>query len=543
MLPMQRSPRWLWHFKLRTKTAGIAANSALQKGMTMVRLPALSPFARRPRIASLLAATLLCVVVAGGIGSRPARAESGDRPNIIFLMADDMGYGDPGCYNKDSKIPTPNMDRLAGQGIRLTDAHTPSAVCTPTRYGVLTGRYCWRSRLKSGVLWGYSPALIDTGRTTVASLLKSHGYNTGCVGKWHLGLGDQEKTDYAQPLVPGPNSYGFDYFFGIPASLDMEPYVFVENTRPLELPTETVAASKMRRVGGEGFWRGGPIAPSFRHVDVLPRITEKAIAFIRRQAGPTDGRCPSPDKPFFLYFPLSAPHTPWLPTAEFAGKSKAGPYGDFVTQVDWTIGRVMQTLDELKLSDNTLLIVTSDNGAHWKPGDIEEFGHRANRHLRGQKADIWEGGHRVPFIARWPGRIQPGTTSDETVCHTDLLATCAAIVGAELPKDAGEDSYNILPALLGEKRDGPIREATVHHSARGVFAIRRGDWKLILGRGSGGFSVPRVIQPKPGEPTGQLYNLKDDPSESNNLFQQRPEIVKRLNSLLEEYKTKGRSRG
>ena len=486
----------------------------------------------RHRTAPLIVALAATIVSLTFFADR-LQAASGDRPNIVFIMADDMGYGDLGCYNKKSKVPTPNMDRLARQGIRLTDAHSPSAVCTPTRYGVLTGRYSWRTRLKRGVLWGFSPALIDTGRTTVASLLKQRGYNTGCVGKWHLGLGSAEKTDYAQPLVPGPNSYGFDYFFGIPASLDMEPYLFVENKRPLELPTETVAASKMRRQGGGGFWRAGPISPSFRHIDVLPRIARQAVAFINRQ---------SDEKPFFLYFPLSAPHTPWLPTAEFEGKSEAGPYGDFTVQVDWTIGQVLKALDEQKLANNTLLIVTSDNGAHWKPSDIKQYGHRANRHLRGQKADIWEGGHRVPFIARWPGKITPGTTSDETVCHTDLLATCAAIVGADLPKDAGEDSYNILPALLGEKRDRPIREAIVHHSVSGVFAIRRGDWKLIVGRGSGGFTPPRVIKPKPGEPIGQLYNLADDPAETKNLYQDRPEIVARLTALLERYKQTGRSR-
>jgi arylsulfatase A-like enzyme len=483
-----------------------------------------------------LAAIVVAVLVSQGIDTRPAIAADSNRPNIVFIMADDMGYGDPGCYNKESKIPTPNIDRLAAEGIRMTDAHSPSAVCTPTRYGVLTGRYSWRSRLKKGVLWGFSPALIETGRTTVASLLKSRGYHTGCVGKWHLGLGSKEKTDYTKPLTPGPNDVGFDYFFGIPASLDMEPYVFVENANPLELPTEKIAGSKGRRDGGGGFWRGGPIAPGFRHIDVLPRITEKVVGFIRDHASQ------STEKPFFLYFPLSAPHTPWLPTAEFEGKSKAGAYGDFAAQVDWSVGQVLKELDDCKLTDNTLIIFTSDNGAHWKPNDIAKYGHRANHHLRGQKADIWEGGHRVPFIARWPGNINPGTTSDETICHTDLLATCAAIVGMELPNDAGEDSYNILPVLLGRTLHQPLREATVHHSVSGVFAIRQGHWKLILGRGSAGFSKPRVIKPKPGEATGQLYNLADDPSESKNLFLDQPETVERLQSLLQKYKQQGRSR-
>ena len=451
-------------------------------------------------------------------------------------MADDMGYGDLGCYNKASKTPTPAMDSLAAEGVRLTDAHSPSAVCSPTRYGVLTGRYSWRTRMKRGVLGGYSRALIDPSRVTVASFLKRHGYATACVGKWHLGLGAAAKTDYTKPLTPGPNSLGFDYFYGIPASLDMTPYVFVKNERVVALPTEKIAGSGMRRKGGGGFWRGGGIAPGFRHIDVLPVCTKEAVKFIQGQADRAAAA------PFFLYFPLSAPHTPWMPTKEFVGKSGAGPYGDFTAQVDWTVGQVVEALRKTKQLDNTLLIVTSDNGAHWLPSDIKKYGHRANGRLRGQKADIHEGGHRVPFIARWPGKIKPGTTSDQTVCHTDLLATVAAVIGEKLPKGAGPDSYNILPALLGEAKDIPIREATVHHSANGMFAIRQGPWKLILGRGSGGFTAPRVVKPKPGEPKGQLYHLGDDPGEKKNVYLENPQVVKRLSALLKRYRTEGHSK-
>lgn len=456
-------------------------------------------------------------------------------PNIIFLMADDLGSGDLGCYNPDSKIPTPNMDRLASEGMRFTDAHTPSAVCTPTRYGVLTGRYCWRTRLKRGVLWGYDRLLIEPDRVTAPSLLKQHGYTTAGVGKWHLGLGNRERTDYSQPLTPGPNSVGFDTYFGIPASLDMDPYVFFENDRPIEAPTETIAASQQRRRGGDGFWRAGPIAPSFRHIDVLPTLGQRAVAYLEERAKAGRGQ------PFFLYLPLAAPHTPWLPTAEFEGKSQAGPYGDFVVQVDWTIGQVTAALDRLGLRENTLLIVTSDNGAHWTPGDKQKYGHLANLHRRGQKADIWEGGHRVPFLARWPGKIPAGSTSDETICLTDLLATCAAIVGADLPANAGEDSVNILPALLDQPRSEPLREAIVHHSANGTFAIRQGPWKLILGLGSGGFSQPKTRKPQPGGPTGQLYHLGKDPAEEKNVFLEHPEIVSRLTALLDSYRKSGRS--
>ena len=480
-----------------------------------------------------IAAALLLI---GSLLVTVAPASAAERlPNIIFLMADDMGSGDLGCYNADSKIPTPHMDRLAAAGRRFTDAHSPSAVCTPTRYGVLTGRYAWRTRMTRGVLNGNSPLLIDVKRTTVASLLREHGYATACIGKWHLGMGSSKRTDYAKPLIPGANAVGFDFFFGIPASLDMEPYVFVRNEFPEQLPTARIGKSREARQGGAGFWRGGPIATSFRHVDVLPRTTDEAVAYldVRAEAAPKD--------PFFLYLPLSAPHTPWLPTEQFRGKSGAGPYGDFTHQVDATVGRIADALERNGLTENTLFIVTADNGAHWTPGDKKTYPHLANHPWRGQKSDIWEGGHRVPFIASWPGKIEAGSTSDETICHVDLLATVAAIVGAKLDNNAGEDSYNVLPALLGEERETPIRDATVHHSGSGFFAIRQGDWKLVLGRGSGGFSRPFRIEPKPGEAVGQLYNLADDPAEANNLYQQNPEVVSQLGALLDRYRSEGRS--
>ena len=473
-------------------------------------------------------------------------------PNIIYILADDMGYGDLTCLNKASKIPTANMDRIAAEGIHFTDAHSPSAVCTPTRYGILTGRYCWRTHLKKGVLWGYSPALIEPQRLTVASLLKKHGYRTACIGKWHLGLDwattdgkrpssrkEQTKAqniDFAKPFGGGPNELGFDYFFGIGASLDMIPHLYIENDRAVEMPTLEIKKSPW-----PAFYRGGPIAPGFKHIEVLPTITKKAVQFIEEHTKQ------SPENPFFLYFPLTAPHQPWVPVDFVKGRSRAGVYGDFVFQVDWTVGQVLDTLDKLKLTDNTLIIVTSDNGSHWKKDFIKEYSHRANYHFRGMKADIWDGGHRIPFIARWPapmaqGKIKPGASSDETICLSDLMATCAAIVGEELPDNAGEDSYNILPALLGKKLDKPIREATVHHSSRGMFSIRQGKWKLVLGRGSGGFSEPKHIEPKPGEPKGQLYNLQEDIAEENNLWIGRPDVVQRLTELLEKYKKQGHSR-
>lgn len=479
--------------------------------------------------------TLMTMVLLPSQLMRTAAAQSpraAHRPNLVVILADDLGYGDLRSYNPQSKIPTPHLDQLAAQGRRFTDAHTPSGVCTPTRYGLLTGRYAWRTRLKSGVLWGYDPYLIEPERPTIATLLKQQGYATGAVGKWHLGFGNAPKIDYSQPLRPGPNDAGFDYFFGIPASLDMDPYVYVENDHVVAAPTEQIGASEMRRYGGGGFWRAGPIAPGFTHEGVLPTITAQALAFIRKQ---------SSAQPFFLYFPLTAPHTPWMPTPEFRGKSGANYYGDFVAQVDATVGQVMQALAERQLADDTLVIFTSDNGAHWLPADIAKWGHRANGPWRGQKADLWEGGHRVPFIARWPGRIKASSTSDELICLTDLFATLAAAGGAPIPAKAGEDSYDVLPALLGRQGTRPLREAIVHHSSDGTFAIRQGDWKLAMALGSHGFSEPKEVTPKPGEPQGQLYNLKADPAEQNNLWLKKPAIVARLTALLEKYQREGRS--
>ncbi|MGV3721872.1 MAG: sulfatase family protein [Actinomycetota bacterium] len=487
--------------------------------------------ARRIPGAPLVLALLYALVAAAGAAPKPEVASS--RPNIVLILADDMGSGDPGCYNPQSKIPTPNINRLAAQGARFTDVHSPSSVCTPTRYGILTGRYCWRTRLKRGVLQGYDPLLIEPGRPTIASVLKAQGYATGGIGKWHLGFGSEKPVDYAKPLTPGPNAVGFDYFFGIPSSLDFEPYVFVKNDRPTEPPTAKIEASESRRTGGGGFWRAGFISPSFKHVDVLPELTRQAEAFIKKQAAA---------KPFFLYLPLNSPHTPWMPTAEFRGKSGAGYYGDFAHQTDATVGRVLRALDEAKLSRNTLVVYTSDNGAHWLTSDIEQFDHRANTPWRGQKSDIHEGGHRVPFIVRWPGKVKAGSVNKQLVCLTDLFATFAAAAGVNVPDGAAEDSYNQLPAFQGKRAAAHVREAVVHHSGDGLFAIRHGDWKLVEGLGSGGFTLPKTVKPAPGGPTGQLYNLAEDPAEQHNLYLERPDQVTRLKALLDRYRTEGRSR-
>jgi arylsulfatase A-like enzyme len=473
-------------------------------------------------------------------------SEKANDPNIIYILADDMGYGDIRALNPECKIATPHLDQLAQGGMIFTDAHSSSSVCTPTRYGVLTGRYNWRSRLKSGVLWGLSRRLIEPDRETVPSMLKEHGYYTACVGKWHLGMdwslkqggfateqSYNKKTnpgwdvDYSRPIQNGPNSVGFDYFFGISASLDMPPYVYIENDRSQGIPTVTKA-----------FFRDGPAHKDFEAIDVLPRITDKTVEIIDEHAAAS-----KEGKPFFIYFPLNAPHTPILPTPEWQGKSGINAYCDFVMQVDDTVGQVMQALKKQGIHENTLVIFTADNGcspaANFK--EMTDKDHQPSYQFRGHKADIYEGGHRVPFIANWPAQIKAGTHSDQLTCLTDLFATAADIVGAKVPDNAGEDSVSILPAMEG-KADTPLREAAVHHSIRGAFSIRKDHWKLELCPGSGGWSFP-----KPGKddlsdlPAIQLYDLNDDVGEQKNVQDEHPEVVKELTELLQSYADRGRS--
>jgi arylsulfatase A len=476
-------------------------------------------------------------------------------PNIIYILTDDLGYGDVSAYNPKSKISTPNIDRLASQGIRFTDAHSPCAVCTPTRYGILTGRYSWRSPLKEGVLNGYSQSLIEKDRTTVASFLKRNGYTTGVVGKWHLGIDwvqrsgtanestqtsspgikiiNPETLDFTIPPTDGPMNHGFDYSYILPASLDMPPYCYLENNKLTAPLTGQTPGSNPANGTTGAFWRTGLMAEGFEFEQVTPTFTDKAISFIRKQ---------SAGKPFFLYLPFPSPHTPWLPTAEFRGSSKAGEYGDFVNMVDVQVGKVLQTLTEMGFDDNTIVFFASDNGPFWKPDFIEKFNHHAAFIYRGMKADAFEGGHRIPFIVRWPGKIKPDTQCSETVTLTNLISTCAGIVHKNLAENEGEDSFSILPLLLDKTADYQKPEAQIQHSSRGYFVVRKGDWKLIKGLGSGGFSKPEKIVPKEGEASGQLYNLKDDPSETKDLYQQFPEKAEELNAILRKFQETGRSR-
>ena len=455
-----------------------------------------------------------------------AAKESG-HPNIIFVMADDMGYGDLQSYNSDSKISTPHLARLAKEGRRFTDAHAPASVCVPTRYGLMTGRYPFRMNLGRG-------PLLEPNRPTLPSVLKKAGYKTEMIGKWHLGVEHEKNPAANEQLGGGPVDHGFDHFYGIPASLDIPPYYWIHNDRPVAPPSEKIGDNNTpgwTRIQG-AFWRKGGIAPGYKHVDVLPIIRDRSADYIESAA--------KSDDPFFLFVALPAPHTPWLPTKRFEGKTAVSDYGDFVLMVDDLVGRLLGALDKTNQTDETLFIFTSDNGPVWYSQDVEKYKHSSVGPLRGMKGDAWEGGHRMPFIARWPGRIPAGSQSREILCHTDMIATAAAITGQKLPANAGEDSHNLLPAFLG-KQTKPIREATVHQSSRRYLAIRRGNWKLIPGLGSGGFSKPSTVKPKKGDPIGQLYNLKKDLGEQKNLYAKRPEIVKRLTALLEKYKTEGRS--
>jgi arylsulfatase A len=450
-------------------------------------------------------------------------------PNVVLILADDMGYGDPRCFNPESKIETPNIDRLAKEGMRFTDAHAAGAVCIPSRYGLLTGRFPFRNAGNHNPSRG---PLIDPGRPTIATVLQGRGYATAMVGKWHLGFEGGVNFDCDKPLRGGPADHGFQYFFGQHASLDIPPYFFIENDRCVEGPTESVAASSTpgwSPIQG-AFWRAGKKAPGLRFEEVLPTYTRKAVDYIEQRGQPGQAQ------PFFLYVALPAPHTPWLPAPRFQNRSRAGLYGDFVMQVDETVGKILEALDRKGLTDRTLVIFTSDNGPTWYPKDVKRFGHASAAGFRGMKGDGWEGGHREPFIVRWPGQVQAGSRCDETISFTDLLATFAAAAGSAPPAGSAEDSVSLLPLFRGEKHASPYRKCTVFESSRGLLSVREGDWKYIPGLGSGGFTRPAIVPSKPGEPAGQLYNLAQDPAESTNLYAQEPEKVKRLVDLLEQFK-------
>jgi arylsulfatase A-like enzyme len=433
---------------------------------------------------SLLVSFLPLVLLASLSKLNAAAAPA--KPNVIFVLFDDLGYGHPGCYRAGSEFKTPSLDRLAREGMRFTDAHSAASVCTPTRYGLLTGRY--PSRIgQFGVLTTYSPPIIPTTRLTVASLLKHDGYDTACIGKWHLGMtwdgkpGNEKTVPVGAKLRASPNAAGFDYFFGFTHARNIG--TVIEQDK---------------------------VAANVEEIETQPLLAKKVVEFLHAPA--------RKDKPFFLYLPMCPPHTPIVPAPDFSGKSgvagKEASYGDWMYQGDWVLGQVLEALDKQKLADNTLIMVSSDNGAAG----------RSYAPLRACKTSIYEGGHRVPFVARWPGKIKAGAVCDDTICLNDLMATCAEVIGAKLPDNAGEDSVSLLPDLLGTAK-GPVREATIHQAPSGDLALRQGPWKLIFHKGG----------------ARELYDLQTDLSEKNNVTDANPQVVTRLTTLMQKYITEGRS--
>lgn len=489
-------------------------------------------------LATKTAAIFLLLLGLSSISSAQQSANPTQNPNFVFILADDMGWGDPSFMG--GKIPTPHIDSLAAEGMHFTDAHTTSAVCTPTRYSILTGRYNWRTRLKSGVLWGDSKPLIEADELTVAGLLKNQGYQTSVIGKWHLGLGweklDTPRTadsgestgvgwdiDYSKKVSDGPLARGFTEDFLFPASLDMPPYVYLRNDLPVGIPT-VIKSFKVPA-------RPGPATADFEAANCLDDFTAQSREFIKRQS--------ASNTPFFLYLPLTSPHTPIVPTEPWKGKSGLGKYADFVMQTDWVVGQVLEQLKASGVSENTFVLFTSDNGCSPQADipDLISQGHFPVGSWRGHKADIYEGGHRVPLVVRWPGKVQPATTSSHTISTVDFFATVADILNQTetIPTTAAPDSISFLPLLLNPNSTKATRDHLIHHSINGSFAIRRGEWKLCLCPGSGGWSEPRPNKASTKElPPVQLYNLQDDPNEQNNLASKYPDVVKELTALVEQ---------
>ena len=483
------------------------------------------------------AQALLLSCLATGM-SMNVTAQDKKQPNIIFILADDLGYGDLSYLNEQGKIKTPHLDKMASEGVVFGDAHSSSAVSTPTRYGVLTGRYNWRSTLKNGVLHWYATPLIPSGRTTMASMLRNQGYNTACIGKWHLGFNfptkdgqkpvdkpDEYNLDFTKEITGGPCDVGFDYFFGVDAP-NYPPYCFIENRHTVGLPDTYYPVSQdMDSRAGRGL-------QGWEMKDILPAIEKKAVEYIDRSA--------ESNRPFFLYFPLTSPHTPIVPTDEFADRSKLNEYADFVMQSDAVVGSILEALKKNKIADNTIVVFTSDNGCSPR-ADFEllaQKGHDPSYIFRGMKSDLFEGGHHIPCIVRWPAQAKPRRV-DQTICLTDFMATFAALSGYRLADNEAEDSYNILPLLTASETGKTIREATVHHSIDGSFAIRQGKWKLLLSSYSGGWSEPRKAVV--GAPEYQLYDLEKDPEEKHNLYKSNREVAQRLHDLLCRYVKEGRS--
>ncbi len=499
------------------------------------------------------------------------------KPNVILILVDDLGYGDVSCFNQESKIHTENIDYLAGRGMRFTDSHATSAVCTPSRYGVLTGRYNWRSRLKSYVLPGDAEALIEYERKTLAHMFKENGYNTAAVGKWHLGLDWQLKDkcefekygldekefkvpdirhgrnkvfditkgwfepngldiDYTKPITFGPNQLGFDYFFGTAASLDQPPFVYIENDHALAEPTRITGEHNLDRTGAsqQQKWEVGPIAPGFKHQNVCRDMQAKVLGLIDQFT--------EKEEPFFLYYPTHMVHGPLIPDEEYQGKSGIGVYGDFVLQLDSYVGQIVNKLKDKEVFEDTVIIFTSDNGASGVAdfAGLIERGHNPNYHFRGNKFDIWEGGHREATIVSYPRIIKEGSISEQMVCHSDFYRTLADLIGVQLADNVAEDSMSNLTLWQGNNTS--VRKDIIHSSANGGFSIRKDFWKLILVEDNGVDVKTILAKPSEGKyKPYQLYDLRDDIEEKNNVIEKYPEIVADLQASLEGHIRNGRS--
>ena len=480
-----------------------------------------------------------------------------DRPNIVIIYADDMGYGDLGIQNPDSKIPTPHLDQLAREGMRFTDAHSSSGICSPSRFALLTGTYHWRRQ--HGIVQSFGPPFFKDTDYTLPQMLQKQGYRTACIGKWHLGWDWQfknppsgrveqwgrirefyqpEDVDWSGPIQGGPLDRGFDYYFG-DGTINFPPYAWVENETILEIPTAIVDPNDIRHETKEGNWefRPGPKLEDWNPYEVLPTLTKRAVEWVHEQEA---------DQPFFLYFPLPSPHAPIIPNDEFIGTSEAGGYGDFMVQTDWVAGQVLQALEDKGLSDNTLVIFSSDNGPEayaWKRAEL--YGHFSMGHLRGLKRDVWEGGHNVPFIMKWPGRVPAGSVSDEVISQVDIMATIAAITGAELPDEAAPDSYNFLPVAEGASLLVPLREATVHNTNADIWGLRQGQWLYLDGPTGGLRKMPPSFMALRGyeefDTDVLLFDLESDPEQRHNLREQYPERVVAMAALLQQYREQGYS--
>jgi arylsulfatase A-like enzyme len=506
--------------------------------------------------------TCIAAVVMTSSGDQLNARDNNTLPNIVFILADDLGYGDVSCYNPESKVHTPNIDRLANQGMRFTDAHSPSTVCTPTRYSILTGRMEFRTGMR-GVFSGVGgPCLIEKDRLTLPQMLREKGYTTVCFGKWHVGLTFLDKDgkritnqgikgvqqiDYSKPIPDAPIHRGFDRFYGTACCPTTDwLYAFIDGDRIPVPPTKPLDKSTLPDHPYSHDCRRGMVAPNFHHEQVDLVFVEKSKAFMKHHIKSRPG------KPFFLYHSMQAVHLPSFAAEQFKGKTNAGPHGDFIFEMDFIVGELLKTLDQLGIADNTLVMFASDNGPE-VPTVInmrKTHQHDGARPWRGVKRDQWEGGHRTPFIVRWPGKVKSGTTSDQLLSLTDVMATCAEIVGAELTNNTAEDSYNMLPVLLGEQDEKPVRRYMLQQTNTLAMSIRDGQWKYLDHKGSGGNNYNRtgswsmkeyaLADTDPNAP-GQLYNLETDPGETTNLYSQYPEIVKRLKTQLETFKKSGRS--